>query len=59
MPKEKKIEIRRDDESVSIRIGTRTVASANHDEHGWAGIELVERMAREVGIALNVPVVEK
>lgn len=59
MDKPKQIEIRRDDETISIRIGRRTVASANHDEHGWAGIELIENMAKEVGIALGLPVVEK
>lgn len=57
---------RPDNETVSVWVradgGTPTmteVACATHDDHGWAGIHNLIQAVRELGAALNVPVVEE
>jgi hypothetical protein len=39
---------RPDDETVIVKVGGRLVAGANHDDHGWAGMDLLETTARNV-----------
>lgn len=47
------LEIRQpDDEHLEVWIGGREVASANHDAHGWAGMEAVQTTAENVHRAL-------
>lgn len=48
---------RPDDEHLVIRLGGREVASANHDEHGWDGIELAETVARAIHRAVLARVI--
>jgi hypothetical protein len=37
-----------DDETLIISVGGVEVATANHDEHGWSGMELAQRTAEGV-----------
>jgi hypothetical protein len=39
---------RPDDETVIVKVGGQLVAGANHDDHGWAGMDLLETTARNV-----------
>lgn len=41
-----------DDEHLVVKLGGREVASANHDEHGWSGMEAVQRTAEQVHAAM-------
>lgn len=45
-----------DDEVVSIQVDGAEVASANHDEHGWAGMEAVINTSTAVARALGAEV---
>lgn len=50
----RELEIRQpDDEHLEVWIGGREVASANHDEHGWSGMEAVQSTAEGVHKALT------
>ncbi|MBF9135171.1 hypothetical protein I0C86_40545 [Plantactinospora sp. S1510] len=42
---------RPDDERIEVYVGDRLVASANHDQHGWSGMEAVEATAVAVADA--------
>lgn len=43
------LEVRRpDDETLEVLIGGDVVMTANHDEHGWTGMEAVRDTARAV-----------
>jgi hypothetical protein len=43
------LEIERpDDETLTVKVGGELIAGANHDEHGWAGMDLLETTARNV-----------
>lgn len=45
----RELEFRRpDDEHLEVWIDGQEVASASHDGHGWAGMELLEKAATEV-----------
>lgn len=40
------VEFRRPhDERIDLYVNGKQVASANHDEHGWAGVDAFEQMA--------------
>lgn len=41
-----------DDEHLVVKLGGREVATANHDEHGWSGMEAVQRTAEQVHAAM-------
>ncbi|WP_045740761.1 hypothetical protein [Actinoplanes rectilineatus] len=47
-----------DDEHLTIEVNGRTVSSANHDEHGWSGMDAVEKTARAIAKAAGVAVEE-
>lgn len=47
------------DRTTEILIDKRSVASANYDEHGWAGLSLIEDMAKNVAKVLKLKLVEK
>lgn len=47
------LEIRRRDETVEVMIGGEVVAEANHDEHGYAGMDLLESAARDIHKAVT------
>lgn len=49
---------RKDDENVELFVGTRSVASLNHDEHGRAGMKLAEEMFRKIAYAVDAKVRE-
>ena len=42
-----------DDDHVSIEVDGRAVASANHDEHGWSGMDAVIKTATAVARAFG------
>ncbi|MFG3709496.1 hypothetical protein [Micromonospora sp. NPDC047730] len=42
---------RPDDERIQVHINGQEVASANHDEHGWSGMDAIERTALAVARA--------
>lgn len=48
---------RPDDEHLVVKIGDHEVAGANHDEHGWDGIQVVEETARAVHRAVLARVI--
>lgn len=37
-----------DDEGIEVYVGVKYIGSANHDEHGWAGIEALESTAKKM-----------
>lgn len=39
---------RPDDETSIVKVGGQLVAGANYDDHGWAGMDLLETTARNV-----------
>jgi hypothetical protein len=47
---------RPDDDHLIVEIGGEEVASANHDEHGWSGMEAVEQTALAVAKAAGLEV---
>jgi hypothetical protein len=47
--------IHKNDENVEIRVDGRFVISANHDEHGWAGMNLVKQTAKRMYDVLTRP----
>lgn len=54
-----KVEIRRiDDERFDVLVNGQTVASANHDEHGWSGMDAVEATATKLARAFGADVTE-
>jgi len=54
-----RIEILREpDRAVEIVVDGRTIASANHDEHGWSGMDAVEKTAAAVAQAFGGVVYE-
>lgn len=50
---------RPDDELLEVRIGRRLIAAANHDEHGWSGMDAVERTAVAVARACGAEVQDR
>lgn len=49
---------RTDDEHLDIEVNGNVVASANHDEHGWSGMDAVEKTARAIAEAAGISVEE-
>ncbi|MEV6297832.1 hypothetical protein AB0M02_00330 [Actinoplanes sp. NPDC051861] len=47
-----------DDEHLRVKVNGRTVATANHDEHGWSGMDAVEKTARAIAQAAGIAVDE-
>jgi hypothetical protein len=49
--------VRTDDEHLTVEVDGAEVAHANHDEHGWSGMDAVEKTARGIaeaaGLAIN------
>lgn len=55
MPSPEPVTIERpDDEVIEIYVGGTLVACANHDEHGWSGMDAVEATAVAVERAFRV-----
>lgn len=48
---------RPDDERLIVRVNGREVASANHDEHGWSGMDAVELTAVSIARACGATLV--
>jgi hypothetical protein len=50
---------RPDDDHLVIEIDGKEIASANHDEHGWCGMDAVEQtalaVAKAAGLAIDEP----
>lgn len=46
---------RPDDETVLIRVGEEEIACVNHDVHGWAGMNAVENVVRELADTFGLP----
>ena len=42
-----------------VFLNGKEVASANHDEDGWSGMEKVEEIVKSIAGVLKIPVVEK
>ncbi|MEV4197038.1 hypothetical protein [Micromonospora globbae] len=47
---------RPDDEEIEVHVDGQVVASANHDDHGWSGMDAVERTALAVARACGARV---
>jgi len=47
-----------DGESLVIRVNEDEVYEVNHDEHGWAGMEAVETVVKEIADTFDIRVVE-
>ncbi|MEU0078626.1 hypothetical protein ABZY58_12070 [Micromonospora tulbaghiae] len=47
---------RPDDERIEVHVNGREVATANHDEHGWSGMDAVEKTALAVARAFGAVV---
>ena len=47
-----------DDEHLNIEFNGEVVASANHDEHGWSGMDAVEKTARAIAEAVGLDISE-
>lgn len=53
-----KVKITRpNDEQLVVRVNGREVASANHDEHGWSGMDAVESTAVAIARACGATLV--
>lgn len=48
-----------DDETLVVSVGGVEVARATHDEHGWAGIDLAQKIALGIGRELYIDVEER
>lgn len=52
-----KLEIRRpDDETLEVWLDGELITWANHGEHGWSGMDAVEKCAVGIARALAIPV---
>lgn len=47
---------RPDDEHIEVHVNGQVVASADHDEHGWSGMDAVEKTALAVARAFGAEV---
>lgn len=47
-----------DDERLTILVNGDEVGSVNHDQHGWAGMEAAEKLARRIAAKLGIEVEE-
>lgn len=50
---------RPNDEAMEVALDGKHIISVNHDEHGWAGMELVRTTIKEISRVLNIPVVDE
>ena len=50
---------RPNDEALEVWVGRKLVASANHDEHGWSGVDAVESTAVAIARALGGEVADR
>ena len=41
-----------------VYVDRKKIIAANHDEHGWSGMDAIEQTVRKLGKALGVEVVE-
>ncbi len=52
-----------DEETISLFLdygeGFTELAHANHDEHGWSVVDLVDQMGRELSRITGWPLIEK
>lgn len=48
----------KDDETTVLSVGEKEVASLNHDEHGFAGMQAAEKMFRKIAFAVGAKVKE-
>lgn len=58
MPKKKPVVSieRPDDETIQVYVNGESIISANHDEHGWSGMDAVEKTALAVARACGAEV---
>jgi hypothetical protein len=49
---------REDEEHVEVLLNGVEVASANHDEDGWGGMEVVVNLVHAIAGVLGIPVEE-
>jgi hypothetical protein len=47
---------RPDEERLSVHLNGQYVTSANHDEHGWEGIDKLETTVNRIAEILGLPV---
>lgn len=47
-----------DDDHLEIEVNGTVVATANHDEHGWSGMDAVEKTTRAIAQAAGIAVDE-
>lgn len=45
-----------DDDHVEVHVNGTEVASANHDEHGWSGMDAIVNTATSIARAAGIPV---
>jgi hypothetical protein len=50
---------RRDEDNLVIKLNGKEIASFNHDEDGWAGMESAENLVVTLAERLNIPVERK
>lgn len=47
-----------DDETLEVWVDDEMIGSVNHDQHGWAGMEAVETLVKELAFALNLDLID-
>lgn len=50
--------VRDDDETLEVYLNGTLVANANHDEHGWAGMGLLEDAIENIAKVIGAKVIE-
>lgn len=43
----------KDDEHIELFVGEKSIASFNHDEHGWVGMSAAEKMFEKIAKAVG------
>ena len=51
-------EVEEDDEEVEFFIDDTSIGHASHDEHGWAGMELANKIVANFAEAFNLTVID-
>jgi hypothetical protein len=51
--------VEEDDESYAVHVGDKLVATVNHDEHGWSGIDAVRDTAQRIAEAAGLAYVSR
>ena len=49
--------VRPDPEKLEVYLDGTLIASTNHDEHGWAGIDMVEDVVEAIAEQLGIRIV--